>query len=254
MSRVLMNRADKVSAKRSQGYTATVAEHMGELTVRESRKEKTEKLENLEAAISDVFGQDGTELAGRIRDVARARISEGSTRAGEIGNDVRRLNERFMSRAITLILKGTSRKGVARQLGVHPKYHDKWLNEGKNLLLAYDSDPEMQVSNYEVLKMQYYESVVTAEGLNETELLTYINEAATEDWRAATWLMARRYPKDWGAGREKMEIKHTGEVEVKHNGVLAVAPVAASIEEWQKRTSAPIETTGVKIIDMSDSE
>jgi hypothetical protein len=40
-----------------------------------------------------------------------------------------------------------------------------------------------------------------AEALSETRLVVYVAHAARSSWRAAAWMLERRYPQRWGRDR-----------------------------------------------------
>jgi hypothetical protein len=210
----------------------TVRQHLQSQVFDEPPTMRTERLHELREMIADTFVNDSVadEMALRIEGLATARIAERTTTGQDIPVQGL-LCQWFMQKAFRLYLKGCSRIAVARQLGVPEETHRNWLKEGQKLLEKYDKNPDLEVTRHQLNTMTYYEGTVTAEGMNANELVSMIHVAAKDDWRAASFLLGRRHPEDWGANREKMSIQVSGEVEVKHTGVLAVAPVAASIEQ-----------------------
>ena len=230
--------------KLDQGHVPklTVRQHLETKPFQKSPEVQSEKLQELKELVSTTFSNDAVadELALRIEGLATALVADMSTTGQNI--PVRgQLNQWFMQKAFRLYLKGCSRPAVARQLGVSEQTHYVWLKEGQKYLEKYEKDPDLEVTAHQLNAMIYYEGVVTAEGVNANELTMMIHEAAKDDWRAAAHILARRYAKEWGAGVEKISVEVSGEVEVKHTGVLAVSPVAASIEDWQGRNHEVID-------------
>ncbi len=48
------------------------------------------------------------------------------------------------------------------------------------------------------LRAQFSEELTRARGSSAARLITIINTAAPTDWRAAAWILERRFPKDFG--------------------------------------------------------
>ena len=57
------------------------------------------------------------------------------------------------------------------------------------------------------LKAEFSEELTRARGGSAARLITIINQAAPEDWRAAAWILERRFPRDFG----KQTLEITGE-------------------------------------------
>ena len=202
--------------------------------------------------IASTFSNDAVadEMAQHIGGLATARIADLSTMGQDVPVDGL-LTPWFMRKAFRLILKGCSRVAVARQLGVDSNTHRGWLKLGQKMLEKYSKDSDLEVTEHQLNCMTYYEGMLTAEGINSNELTIMIHEAAKDDWRAAAHLLARRHPDEWGSGREKVSIEVSGEVEVKHTGILAVAPVAQSIEEWRAGHEHIIDVDVEKLPDLT---
>lgn len=231
----------------------TVREHLETRIFEEPPQTDSAKLEELQELVQETFSNDNVadQMSARLHGLATARIAERAT----IGQDIPvngQLNQWMMEKAFRLLLKGCSRIGVARQLGISEGTHKSWLTQGQKLLTKYEKDPELQVTKHQLNMMTYYEGVVTAEGVNSNDLTLLIHEAAKDDWRAAAHLLARRHPQDWGSNREKVSVEVSGEVEVKHTGVLAVAPVAKNLEEWEQSTANIVDVDVKAIPDLTE--
>jgi hypothetical protein len=233
--------------------TLTVRQHLEKQIFSKPPETQTENLNELQEMIASTFSNDAVadEMAQRIGGLATARIADLST----IGQDVPvdgLLTPWFMRKAFRLILKGCSRVAVARQLGVDSNTHRGWLKLGQKMLERYIKDADLEVTEHQLNCMTYYEGMLTAEGINSNELTTMIHEAAKDDWRAAAHLLARRHPDEWGSGREKVSVEVSGEIEVKHTGILAVAPVAQNVEQWREQHEKIIDVEVEKLPDLTD--
>lgn len=231
----------------------TVRQHLEKKVFSQPSEVQTENLHALRDMFSNTFSNDeaADELSLRIEGLATARIAELATTGQDIPVDGQ-LNQWFMQKAFRLILKGCSRVAVARQLGVDAAIQRNWLKLGQKFLEKYSKNPDLEVTEHQLRCMTYYEGLVTAESINSNELTCFIHEAAKDDWRAAAHLLARRHPDEWGSGREKVSIEVSGEVEVKHTGILAVAPVAVNIEEWRASTAEVIDVEVEKLPDLTE--
>lgn len=239
--------------KDRQSKKLTVRQHLETQAFDSPSETQTENLHALKEMVADTFTNDSVadEMALRIEGLATARIAELATTGQDIPvNGL--LSQWFMQKAFRLTLKGCSRTAVARQLGVNEKTHQSWIKQGHKLLERYYNDPEMEVTRHQLNMMTYYEGLVTAEGINANELTCLIHEAAQDDWRAAAHILARRHPQDWGSNREKVSIEVSGEVEVKHTGILAVAPVATNIEEWRQSNAQIVDVEVESLPDLTE--
>ena len=231
----------------------TVREHLATQVFEEAPTAQTENMEALREMVQDTFSNDAVadEMALRVEGLATARIAQLATQGQDVPVNGM-LTQWFMQKAFRLYLKSCSRVAVARQLGVNTGTHRQWIKDGQKLLEQYFKNPDMQVTRHQLNLMTYYEGMLTAESMNANQLTGLIHEAAQDDWRAAAHLLSRRHPEDWGANREKVSIEVSGEVEVKHTGILAVAPVVANIEEWRAENEDVIDVDVAKLPDLTE--
>ena len=230
----------------------TVDGHFNEMVPAEEVQEaKLQGLKDLERGITDLFEQGHEDLAELITELAQNRIIQRSTIGQNVGFETNKLNEETLQHGVRLALRGVSRSAIAASIGISVATHSKWLKSGQEFLEKFSANPQLRITRHQLLTMQYYEAIIVAESCNEQDLLKMVHHAAKEDWRAATWLLARRYPKEWGSGREKMDIQISGEVEVKHSGVLAVAEVSNNIEDWQASKANIIDVDPAKLPNMT---
>ncbi len=243
----------ELKRQKAKSPKLSVREHLQTEIFEKPAETQTANLHALKEMVADTFENDSVadEMALRIEGLATARIAELVTTGQDIPvNGL--LTQWFMQKSFRLLLKGCSRVAVARQLGVEEGTHNNWLKLGHRLLEQYVKNPDMEVTRHQLNMMVYYEGVVTAEGVNANELTSMIHEAAKEDWRAAAHILSRRHPQDWGSNREKVSIEVTGEVEVKHTGVLAVAPVALTTDAWREDTANILDVDVEKLPDLTE--
>lgn len=82
-------------------------------------------------------------------------------------------------------------------------------------------------------KPEFSERLSRAEGKAAIQSLATIRAAAPQDWRAASWLLERRYPDEYGK-RERIDIKLTVQQEVERlvaAGLLEPDEAADAIAE-----------------------
>lgn len=92
-----------------------------------------------------------------------------------------RCTDEAIRRAVFLKKGGANNKDIAAALGVHERTFYKWLNEPK-------SDNQRQLG-HELKK---------AEADYKNALLSIIAKNAQErDWKAAAWLLERKYPSEY---------------------------------------------------------
>lgn len=64
------------------------------------------------------------------------------------------------------------------------------------------------------LKAQFSEELTRARGESALRLMALISSAAPDDWRAAAWILERRFPKDFGRHVLELTGEHGGPVQV----------------------------------------
>jgi transposase len=87
---------------------------------------------------------------------------------------------------VLLLAAGASPARAAAAVGVGERSVTRWLRDGlrERVIEARAASPE------------------TAEALSEARLVVLIARAAVHDWKAAAWLLERRYPERWARRRE----------------------------------------------------
>lgn len=64
------------------------------------------------------------------------------------------------------------------------------------------------------LKAGFSEALTRARGLSALQLIETISDASAEDWRAAAWILERRFPEDFGKTRVEVTGANGGPVQV----------------------------------------
>jgi hypothetical protein len=104
-----------------------------------------------------------------------------------------KLTTELVDKLVGLAREGRFRKHCAQQCGLSPAVLDRWLSEGR----------EAPGGRYGNLATRFDAAVAESAG----ELAAVVKGAATTkgnsgDWRAAAWLLERRFPLFYGARAE----------------------------------------------------
>lgn len=93
---------------------------------------------------------------------------------------MKKLTKETAETALELMSMGITERQVATVIGVHPKTLSKWINRPAS---AAQEDFSRQASRARI------------EG--KAALIKKIEEAADNDWKAAAWLLERKYPSEF---------------------------------------------------------
>lgn len=88
-----------------------------------------------------------------------------------------------------------------------------------------------KLSEHQELCLYAREASFAASRDAERQLVSLVTEAAETDWRAAAWMLARRFPKAWGSARETHKPAAIN-IGVSPGVMLLQAP-APTVLEWQ---------------------
>ena len=117
--------------------------------------------------------------------------------------DPKNVENRILHRANKITIKATKRyieaiklglspTGAAAYVGVDKRTIDSWLDKGSEL-------SEEDGRGY----YSFWVRVQKARGKSEKDLVDIVTDAAREgEWKAAAWMLERRFPKDWGKKTE----------------------------------------------------
>ena len=96
-----------------------------------------------------------------------------------------KLTRKLIERAVELKKRHLPVSRIAMSLGITRDTWYRWLREGE--------------SAHTGLQRQFYLRIHEAQAEEQLELLGCIRGAADKGtWGAATWILERQYPKDWG--------------------------------------------------------
>lgn len=108
---------------------------------------------------------------------------------------------------INAIRAGSYESAAANHAGVSVKTHEAWMLRGKSEIARLEGCSRCSLKESEKPYVEYYTAVKKAQGDSEVNLVALVTRHATEDWRAAMKLLARRFPERWA---ETRKLQHTG--------------------------------------------
>jgi hypothetical protein len=110
-----------------------------------------------------------------------------------------------------------------------------WRDWMKKADRAQDKEDEKgehaNLSETQQLCLYAKEETFKASKCAERQLVSLVSDAALEDWRAAAWMLARRFPKSWGSARETHKPTSIN-IGVSPGVMLLQAPSATALD-WQ---------------------
>lgn len=112
------------------------------------------------------------------------------------------LTEEVKAHVVGAIIKGLSGEAATVALGFSDSTFHKWMQRGKRASKLEESE----LPSSEVIFLQFFRAVTEARAVDENRLLQIVNDAALEDYRAATWILERRYAKRWSKAQQ-LELK-----------------------------------------------
>lgn len=136
-------------------------------------------------------------------------------------------------RLLEAVRRGAPYATACLYAGVHFATFRRWLlaaeQEGADGSEAGVSKRELRAFR------EFREELLAAEGEAAMGILDEVREAGGKDWKASAWLLARRYPDEFGERRE-----------VVHSGGIAIGDKIAAIAESLKSGAAESEAEGLK--------
>lgn len=101
-----------------------------------------------------------------------------------------KLTDALFRAFIELFLKGSFRETACRELGVGYRTFVRWMKLGR--------------TNPNGLYGQFRRGVLAAEARSQNRLLDRVHAAVLEDWKAAAWILERKFPDLFGAYRGEL--------------------------------------------------
>lgn len=101
-----------------------------------------------------------------------------------------------------------------------PALYD-WLKRGAKEKQRLAKNPRARILKEEAIYVDFSNAVEKALATAEVRDVLIIGRAAEEQWQAAAWRLERKFPDRWG--RRKLDIEHSGGLELKHDGVARMA-------------------------------
>ena len=124
-----------------------------------------------------------------------------------------KLTPELQDKICALIRGGNYMHHAAAACGLNQSTLHSWIAKGEDGKKPYD---------------KFAEAVAEARGASVAALVLTIKKAATDDWRAASWMLERGHVGDFGAKR----IEHTGKL----GSPIQVENWAALVESVEDRT------------------
>lgn len=116
---------------------------------------------------------------------------------------------------------GSSMNAALMAAGISWSTHYEWMLKG--------ADPKSRDKNRIPEKyatepyLSYARAVRLAEAESERYLVKKIKKASDQDWRAASWLLSRRFPDDWGE-RKPADVGVEVDADAEHVSVKVYLP------------------------------
>lgn len=106
---------------------------------------------------------------------------------------------------VSAIENGCYTSVAVEAAGLDESTYYKWLKRGEAELDRVEVDSRRSVKKSEEPFVQLFQSVTCARGASEANLVKAVRDASVADWRAATWLLERRFSERW-ANVQKIEV------------------------------------------------
>lgn len=146
-----------------------------------------------------------------------------------------KLDERRIQRIVAGLTSAASPTVAYRYAGLNPETVRQWLRDARRL--ASSGKPIRRKSDQLLIKL--LEAVEEAETEVEIRLSANVSKAASDgDWRAAAWMLPRRFPERWTeqtASKVEVTGKEGGPVQIESTGVLDV--MAKFLERTQPQAA-----------------
>lgn len=108
-----------------------------------------------------------------------------------------------------MVEAGVALSAAARAVGVCPSTVHAWLRDGDAHLQRADDTGE-DLSPRARFAQDYAGAVAGAQSV----MLARISAASADDWRAAAWVLERRWPADYGP-RQRVDMDHRADVDAR---------------------------------------
>lgn len=142
-----------------------------------------------------------------------------------------------VQRILDALAQGNHRRHAATAGGVCESVFMEWMARGREAAPGDEAYAD------------FAESVEEAEAAFAATQMRHVTKAAPKDWKAAAFLLERRFPADFG---KAVAVKHSGEVATPPNPVEAYTPtqLAAAAAALASTPSAPPDPTMGGLVDL----
>lgn len=141
-----------------------------------------------------------------------------------------KINDETIEKITRAIKAGNYIETAAAYAGIVKSTLYDWLKRGEREQQRVAQTPRATVRKSEEAFVKFSNAVKEALAESEMRDVLVISKAAEEgQWQAAAWRLERKFPDRWG--RRKLDIEHSGGLELKHDGVAQIEHQLASDPE-----------------------
>lgn len=108
-----------------------------------------------------------------------------------------KITDKIIRTAYNCARTGNFRQVIAISINLSIKELEIVMKQGEK-----DLEDSVLLSNAKTDFAKLYEAIIQGESENEQGLVDYIENAGTSDWKAASWLLERRYSERWQAKKD----------------------------------------------------
>jgi len=109
-----------------------------------------------------------------------------------------KINDKIIRSAYNCARTGNFRHVIATTINISLKELEIVMKQGEK-----DLEESVLSSKPKSDFAKLYEAIIQGEAENEQGLVDYIENAGTSDWRAASWLLERRYSDRWQVKKDE---------------------------------------------------
>lgn len=119
-----------------------------------------------------------------------------------------KLNPEMIEHCRKALLRGVPHKTLGSLIGVSERTIYIWMNKGQEIVDEIESGELRRLNKKQKLYFQFFQTVKESDATFMQNQLTLIQSKARTDWKAASWLLERRFPDNFG---KTESVKHLGD-------------------------------------------
>lgn len=153
----------------------------------------------------------------------------------------RPLTDELIGLIAEMVARGCYGYTAAKFCGVSSTAWNRWRSLNTKARAKLESGkPIESLTEREERALRLWCAVRDAEAEAEATLVQRIYQASADDWRAGSWMLARRHPQRWGAAREKPDVNINVNA-ASGAGVMVLQAASGYIsqnpDDWQEQFS-----------------